>query len=53
MDKEFKRLEELDEKSREEVIQRIKQSLDLYFKQLSNSTPDSINNNISSNMTGL
>jgi hypothetical protein len=37
MDEEFKRLEELDEKSREEVTNHIKQCLDTYFKQLSNS----------------
>lgn len=38
MEEEFKRLEELDEQSREEVTNRIKQSLDLYFKLNSNST---------------
>jgi hypothetical protein len=37
---EFKRLEELDEQSRQEVTNRIKQCLDLYFKQLGNSTKE-------------
>lgn len=37
IDVEYKRLEDLDEQSRKEVTEHIKQCLDIYFKQLSNS----------------